>query len=405
MKKNNQKGQVAIFFAVGFVFFIVLLSVIINSSIITAQKIRLQNTADKAAVITASYLGKRIIDTINKYNRYIEDLWRTAQIQLLTPYYYPCFNNPEIMCKTTACNCKTFCKNSDKAVYNKISRIYEAARLPLAQEIRSLMSDGYKYAYQEAVMSVVMDEHSLPIDILNYYKENGGYPGADALIKNYETKNIKFRDKLVSLKDIYYTPEPKKGDGSWIPLFEDNINETKPESRPFIVPVWHYVPCTGCSWLTSDPTQCYIPLMPLPNKKNSLVKILKTTPKEVFYLVMIQYQPLHSFNIFNIKFRNDDSMPTATGKRPYLFADRDVMTAFALAKPDGSVLATDTTENKITDLLNPFKQIEMIYNGATAKMKDFTEARLIGISEANEIGIDLNKSAFTEPLRKELFWH
>jgi hypothetical protein len=403
MKTRNQKGQIAIFFAVGFVFFLVLFLLVVNSSILTAQKMKIQHTADISAIAASAYLVN-VANRANSLNRAIEDLYKFTQIQLLNPVGYHCVINPAINCTLTGCTCAVTCSGKD-AIWKKFwLGFYTGWRTILAMKVRAQFEDGYKEAYK-LVQDVALSKENLPADILHYYKEHGGYPGIEALKKSYEAKTIKFKGNFASLKDIYYIPEPKTADGDWLPLYREDIGESIDESRLFITPKWVYNFCNVVSLFCNDPTPCLRSPIPIPIPVPTSVKVLKVGSKEVFYFSAISYQPLNALNLFRIPFKQPDNFVFAQKKRKYLFSESQTLTAIALAKPADGKLATDQIPNTISNLINPFKVLEDMYKNALADMRDYSGPVLVPIADESQIGIDLNQGAFKDPVLKEWVWH
>lgn len=99
MKRSPRRpaGQVIITLLGAYIFFLVLAAIVLNSALLTQEKIKLQNTADIGA-FAAAEVQRLKLNRIRQANRVIEALWRQTQMKLLLPG--PCYM-PWANCLTT----------------------------------------------------------------------------------------------------------------------------------------------------------------------------------------------------------------------------------------------------------------------------------------------------------------
>lgn len=333
MHMRNEKGQMVVFLAAGFAFFLILFSIILNSSVLTYQKVKMQNTLD-LAVKTAAQLQRDHLNTINAYNRAILPHLIAYEANLANPLWlYPC--GPPASCPL----CST-CRKYDAGTRIFLGAMYKGFRDPYADSIINEIKNTNKKAY-DAILQVLLNAYNLPGDIKAVIKKKyGNVPESKKLADIYNTEKFDFdgNGKMETIKDRFNLNDSMVG----YPLF-------KPEVEIKYLPYFYYYYHSTCGLMGNKCTVWWIPLvMPATGR------IFKDKGShEPHFFTMLEYYPIHDLNLFNILKRKETDRKTGLTKEK-IFSEKYSMAVASMARP---------IDGDINDI------------------KDYKDAELVGVSD------------------------
>lgn len=182
---RSQSGQVATFFALSFVMFMVFLALLINTGFLSRDRIKIQNNADLAALVGAQ-VQRFNLNTVGELNDKIDTAYKVLQTTLANPITA----SPCVM-RFTTCNqagmaCNQFCSNLDAAYAAALAGSYSAAQAQYAGQIMTIItqanSKAYHYAKQTALHTA-----NLPLDVKRrLLRKNGVALPAERMVEMYD---------------------------------------------------------------------------------------------------------------------------------------------------------------------------------------------------------------------------
>lgn len=348
MKARREKGQIAIFFAVAFVFFLSLYMIVVSSTVLTAKKINLQTSLD-LAVKAAAQVQTNHLNQIIEYNKQIHQEWIQLEVNLNNPWhwkYTPC-GGYAWCCIGTLSDPPSQCKKKDDAARLMIFLDYWKKRTALAMSIRNEIEKTNSKAY-EASLEILLKENHIPQDFKKVLEKSfgGTYPEAKLLASIYDTRTFRFKEKESeeTLKErIEYNDQVKK---MGLFSYED-------DNKMVLYTGWKYKRCSCGSplvpyWAFSGPKlskKKYSPVG-LPKVRGRYYKIKQTNDSpEPFFFTTLAYDPVYDFNIFKIfRVKWDESKALTAVKTidKRLFKKRQKMILAAMARPVGGDINSDT---------------------------------------------------------------
>ncbi len=321
--QQKQHGQVVTFFALSFSFFLVLLMMLINTGILTRDRIKLQNSADLAALVGANV--QRInLNEVGKINDSIETAYIATQAALSNPFTSsPCTYNGAT-CNSTAGACNLVCRSQDNIARALIIEGYLAHHSYAASQIGAIVSGANAIAYDLAKRTALAGPN-LPVDIRRAIRKRygGNFPSATDMVRQYDRSGLQFDYSGtgdVSPLNAIYTVAANDSQ----PLFEADVDQ-----GVLIGYIGIYNPCASGPLVVLDASPCFIgnwaPILPIPVPKTIEDKG-SITPA---FMVSLAYSPQFNFNLFKAPirrlassrgpFKAGEVVVNTTGKEAQLF--------------------------------------------------------------------------------------
>ncbi len=387
MKKDQ--GQIAIGLAFAFTAILALFGLVFNSSVITREKMKLQQTTDFAALVAAD-VQRRNLNKIRELNQEIEAAYLTT-VPSLIPSYCSLFGlvSPTDKITTTAAaatitgstpaTCDQACDAIDNFTRDQYIKIYETFRTLKASEIFKIVMEANDRAFDRA-LDTFLTPQNLPFGLKRVLENRYGSSLTSSALKS-EYNNGKLKESLEisdSNRDI--------------PLFIPAH-----ELRAFIYPDYFYADGV-CAAVVVPYACCYLPSPSKPGFTMTNAKIVKDGDFTTSFLIQATYTPpatevdkRFALHVQNPKARNASSrvLEDISGKKLPLFRTQTLTGTVAYAKPYGGTfpkvgVTLDPSSLNVFDLLNPTNILGLIAPGPVGD--EFTGAKLIGLADTQEVG-------------------
>ncbi len=377
VKNKNLRGQITLTLLVGWVFFLIIATVIVDSALMVNEKIKLQNTADISALAGAQMLRLKA-NRVIWVNKKLNELWEETQQQLLMPS--PCLFMP---CSATA-NCHT-CPYIEAARIAYIMALFSAKfqtyisvlygppdqNYDMSQELEGDLINANQMAAKIAFLNSLAEKNVPPLLAQKIKKAYlGSYPDINELASIYmdtenngptigeDSNNDGVPD---TLKDIYGLYAPFR----FYPLGDFEIKKRRAWGINYI---WRVAQST-CS--ARPDMVCIAPPIPAPLYNLPYGIYSKRDFKPVYFHAIV-YKPILPFDFpfpsidtasgiwDSVVPKNPFAMWTSENKR--IRRQRLPLVAVSAAAPTGG---------------------EIPYNGNSGH--DFDSEKLIGINDRNSV--------------------
>ncbi|HLG18208.1 MAG TPA: Tad domain-containing protein [Bdellovibrionota bacterium] len=403
---RKPKGQVALGLAFSFTAVLAVFGLVFNSSLITREKMQLQQTTDFAALVAAD-VQRHNLNRIRDYNEGIETAFEVLQSITMAPIPmcalkfirggttyvgllrdtapYTALSTADVSDltkkaseaaseelrksgekaleqgdKATESVCSPLCHPVDAFYRNLAIRTYSAIRMDYAAKIMTILQDANKNAFEYAMSTYLLPDN-LPIGLRVYLEERLGRRLTPELLRSeYEKGSLKDKFQLVQAS-------------SDTPLFlaED-------EMRQLIYWQFRYdgIPPN----MPDSAGKCWQPTFYYPIPTLTMAKVSRGSGYTTSFVAGASYTPPDWEDVFQ-KFRiyltdpaNKDPNKLIRSLREdeRLFSERHGMHTLALAKPYGGKFPVSG------NVLNPLDHGDL---GAK-----FEGAKLIGINDRDELG-------------------
>ncbi len=399
MKRDH--GQLALGLAFMFTASLAIFSLVFQSSLITREKMQLQQTSDFAA-LTASDVQRRYLNTIRELNQRIEneykDLQKWLKINVMPSMAAMCTNYEvatayaEMFSAFSKKNdskgdvCDKGCGGFDSFMKNARIAQFQAAQTNYARQIVALLQEANQKAFDVTLETYLVPEN-MPV-MLRGWLENKF--GRKLTLRDVQAEYAKGGD----LKKKY---DIRPVSSVW--LFEPKIEER-------IFPVDHTVYNT--IYVYGEPVAC-APLYAYPLPQPSLAKIVRKGNFTTNYIAAVKYSPVNSEAIkkwvhYGLTLRDrkeadsDSKIPLIRDRQEMTDAsggtyDRKMM-ALSLAKPYGGTFPREGSRQQPPGGMGNRGSV-----GA-----EFKGSKLIGIADTRELdGYRINLDQVIEKISRNGF--
>lgn len=307
--RHNSSGQMAVFFAIAFTFFLVMMMTIINAGILTRDRIKLQKTADLAALIGAN-VQRLNLDQIGEHNRDIKKYFEYTRLFLKEPITASFCFQKQITCgESPTRECKYFCSSMDSAIAEAQLNLYHAKHTQYMNQMLMMIHDTNAKAFEYATLTA-LGGPNLPHDVRRTIlkKQGGRYPTLNKMKQRYESGGFHYDynndGDYERLKDIY----------SITNLHPAPLYKPKLETKKMWTFIGQYAPCVVLLAFDAA-TPCWQWKYLL--KPGELpVRIQDAGGLTPAFFNEIKYSPQYDFNLFKfpIKMGPDRDNPFVPGK-------------------------------------------------------------------------------------------
>lgn len=388
---QQRRGQVATFFALSFVMVMVFLLIVLNTGLMTRDKIKIQNTADLAALVGAN-VQRFNLNRIDEINDKIETTYlffegllanpytasycaitqatcgqanggaAPAQIQstidkykaltalngVLGPLGIPVVDNPEPPAFSA---CQAFCGAKDSTYAHLTLLAYLTIQMNYQSQIMGIVQKANSKAYDYAKLTALAAPN-VPVDVKRQLLQHFGsrFPTPQQMVKDYNGGGLRFDygsdGQMESLNEIYRI---SANDSQ--PLYIPKIS-----TIPLVSYRGTYSPCVTGGLTFDAAMPCFNGTFQLPMIVPVPYKIIDTGDVTPSFLTAVSYSPQFLFNkiaarklpdaqdpfkpgrIFNDSGTNQNVnlFDMLLGKVPFAPSDnRQFMSAWAAARPYG----------------------------------------------------------------------
>ena len=374
---KSPKGQLSIGLAFVFTAVLAFFGLVFNSSMITRDKMKLQQTTDFAALVAAD-VQRRNLNAIRKLNQDIEIAYQ-ATIILLQPNY--CLINglaaPRISTESissingitggAAGTCDQACDDYDSWVRKKIIQaVYDFPRNQLASHAIKIVTEANQKA-NEKVLETFLTPKNIPFSFRKSLEEKwGNQLSLSTMLSAYS--NGQFEDQFTIVESYKEYPLflPKEEPRMFLALDHNYFEGACPN------------PITGL-----HPCCLYGGVSFIPKIYPTVAKIVRDGDYTTSYLAAAEYSPVKTQvdKTFALYLQNPDPNMRASSKTPVedlrgkkikLFGNKTAIAAMAFAKPYGGTFPVGG------NILNPLDFGDI--------GKEFEGSKLIGIADKDAVG-------------------
>ena len=208
----RNRGQIAVGLAFVFMTFIALFALVFQSSLLTRERMKLQQTTDMATMVGAN-VQRNALNQIREINRDIEKAYRTTRDALRV---LPCIElwstsggvttlmsaRANFVSGKASPTCQLACKNYDKAIRSKIIKGYEAYRNAQVGQINNILVEANGVAKDYAERSF-FSASKLPFRLRHLLqKKLGKNPSSTSVRSQFTSGAIDDHIQLLSTGDL-----------------------------------------------------------------------------------------------------------------------------------------------------------------------------------------------------------
>jgi hypothetical protein len=349
--------------------FMVFLAMIINAGLLTRDRMKLQNTADLAALVGGN-VQRFNLNTIGDLNDAIETAYIATQALLANPITSsPCAMQFKT-CSSAGGSCQVYCKGADREFASAVAATYSATQAFYMNQIMSIVQHANGKAYEYA-KKTALAAPNMPIDIKRQLlKASGGnLPGVEQMVKEYDRGSLQYDyamdGQVESLRDIY-----KISANDQQPLFIPDV-----EIMILLTFMWDYNPACEGILASGGDGPCYIGSpggIEIP--KIVAYRIKDTGDLTPSFITAVSYSPQYLFNFIPVRAMPNPENPLAPG---------DLFTAPGSTE---SVKLFDSLMGKVPFTTNPNARQFMVawaasrpYGGSPAK-GGYDGSKMIGLA-------------------------
>ena len=376
--KKNNSGQIAVGLAFIFMTFLAMFALIFQSSLLTREKMKLQQTVDLGSLAGASV--QRVgLDKIHEINESLDRRFRELQVAIKVPpsakLFFPVgirkrielqvFVQSVVPFSKVGATCNQIVRSYDRFIRDKLIEAYKLERKFKASQIMSVVQKANTIGHEYA-LNVLLNPRNLPIRMQNRLKTTyGSLPSTRSAIDDYQRGQ--FQEDLNFITSGNFSSDS-------VPLF---VPKNEIRTLKYTLSRSQYInsPSVEDSCLVSTPG--FIPVA-----KQLEVRVAKaedsppshflalalynppTSPVEGVFGLKLK-RPIEKTNLEDWRGDNISLLPT----RESLDPRRSLMTAMAGAKPFGG----------------RYPEAAKGLFGEGASGKKFQGVRLFGLADKNEL--------------------